>query len=149
MELAAACSGTGALDVCDDLGDGGGAGARERFGGEADWLVGTGEEGFDGGGLGGDGGEGAFLCWTVGARVCGCWDGLGAFSRHGGRCLGVSLSRRVCDEFDSFTSRPQYGPGDARELSWEAMTQNAIEDVSVTALICGAVSVGEMVMRFK
>lgn len=84
MEFVVVCFGIGVLDVCDDFGDGGGVGVRECFGGEVDWLVGMGEEGFDGGGLGGDGGEGVFFCWMVGVRVCGCWDGFGVFFRYGG-----------------------------------------------------------------
>lgn len=87
MELAAARARAAPLDVGDDL-----RGRRALLerrcaaeGRDADLLVGAGEEGVDGGGLGGHRGEGALLGGTSGLGVRGRWDGLGAFSGHDAR----------------------------------------------------------------
>lgn len=87
MELAGAGTGAGALDVADNLGRRGSPPAS--FEGrcwrrDADLLVWFGKEGVDRGGLGGSGGEGAFLGRALGSRVGGGGDGFWAFGRHGG-----------------------------------------------------------------
>jgi len=79
------------LDIGDDLWRGvgrfreGGAGT-----GDSDLAVRLGEEGFDVGGLGGDGGEGAFLGGAVGAFGEGGGYGLGYGFGHSCGC-DVSL----------------------------------------------------------
>lgn len=87
MELAGAGTGAGALDVADNLWGRGPPSASFEGGHwrrDADFLVGFGEEGVEGGGLGRAGGEGAFLGRALGARVGGGGDGFGAFGGHGG-----------------------------------------------------------------
>lgn len=78
MELSAAGSGTGALDVGDDFWWGGKVGllCESRGGGDGDVAVGFGEEGFDVGGLLCDGGEGAAFEGAFGAGVGGGGDGF-------------------------------------------------------------------------
>lgn len=75
VELAGAGAGAGALDVCDDFGGRRALAAGDQGGrGDANLLVGLREESVDGGGLGGDGGEGALLGRALGARVGGGGD---------------------------------------------------------------------------
>lgn len=97
MKLATARTGRGTLDVGDDLG-----GQREvtlllvgAGWGDADFLVGAGKESVELGGLRGDGGEGAFLGGTFGARVGGDGDGFGACAGHGGRRARFSANCKL------------------------------------------------------
>lgn len=84
MELARPGARRRALDVGDDLGRGA-AGVRlgKGGGGDADLLVGLGEERLDGGRVRRGGAEGALLGGPPRLGVRGCGHGLGAFAGHG------------------------------------------------------------------